>query len=126
MAIKWKVGDWAIFDLRIIQIKELKDWCRVSDGTFETTGALLDRLRPLTLENKSIVENFDSRYNELRSIRGERGFNYPDISRYFCALALAQIDTKIEDGSIFGKAREFVKQARDYVPIIDGIHLFRD
>lgn len=122
---QWEVGDWAVFDLRIVQIKKLNDFCSVSDGSFETSGNIVDRLRPLTLVNKSITETFDYLYKELRSVRGERGFNYPDINRYFCDLALRQIDEKIEDGSIFNKARDFIRQARDYTPIIDSVHLFR-
>jgi hypothetical protein len=118
----WKVGDWAVFDLSIVQIKQMDDFLEVSDGCFSTSGNTIDRLRPLTLINKSTIDYF---YKELRKIKGECGFNYPDIHRYFCALALRQIDEKLEDGSIYNKARDFITGAYEYKPVIDGVSLFR-
>ena len=55
--MNWKVGDWAVFDLGIVQIKEIREngSASVSDGLIETSGMLLDRLRPLTLRNKRIM-----------------------------------------------------------------------
>jgi hypothetical protein len=86
---------------------------------------LLDRLRPLTLRNKRIIEWFDWHYNELRKLRGEGGFNYPDISRYFSNQALQAIDKADNDKTPFDEAQDFVRQARDYKPVIQGIQLFR-
>lgn len=127
--MKFNVSDWVIFDLKIGQIKEIRDETSVSfsDGMFETSGNLMARFRPLTLRGKSIVESFDYYYNEIRKIDGESGFNYPRISQYFSDLALKAIDNKDnEDNKIyFDKAREFINQARDYKPEIDGIKLFR-
>jgi len=124
----WKVGDWIIFDLGIYQIKEIRDAssASVSDGSFETSGNLADRFRPLTLRNKAIVESFDWHYMELRKIRGERGFNYPDINRYFCDLAREAIDDEANTGAAAEKVRGFVRAAREYQPVIDGVHLFRE
>jgi len=123
----WKVGDWAIFDRDIVQIKQFYEsgGCEVSDGSFSTSGMLLDRLRPLTLRNKRIGEWFEWHYGELRKIRGERGFNYPDINRLFSELCLQAIDGPDDDRSPFEKAQEFIREAKDYAPVILGVHLFR-
>lgn len=123
----WKVGDWAVFDRDIVQIKEIREGgsCSVSDGTCEISGMLLDRLRSLTLRNKTTAEYFDFYYRELSKLRGERGFNYPDISRYFSSLALAAMDGDKDDKATFELAQDFVRQARDYTPVIQGISLFR-
>jgi hypothetical protein len=125
MMQNWKIGDWAVFDLRIVQITEMNNFLEVSDGSISSGGDFIDRLRPLTLANKSIIESFDYFYKELHRIKGERGFNYPDIRRYFCALALRQIDEMPKDGSIFDKARDFIRKAQEYKAVIDGVCLFR-
>lgn len=123
----WKTGDWAVFDRSVVQIKEIRDAgaCSVSDGWFETSGRLLERLRPLTLRNKCIAERFEHWYDELRKINGEAGFNYPDISRHFSQLALQAMDDPSKDEAPFNAARDFISDARDYKPIIQGIGLFR-
>lgn len=123
----WKVGDWAVFDRDIVQIKEIRESgsCSVSDGSIETYGHLLDRLRPLTLRNKRTAEWFEWHYKELGKIRGERGFNYPDISRLFSDLCRRAIDGAEDDKAPFEEAQNFIKEARDYVPVIRGVHLFR-
>lgn len=122
----WKVGDWAVFERDIVQIKEIRDYgCSVSDGSIETSGQLFDRLRPLSLRNKRITEWFAWHYRELNKVRGERGFNYPDISRHFSKLALRAIDGPDEDKSPFEEAQDFIRQARDYAPEIQGVNLFR-
>lgn len=123
----WKVGDWVIFDLGIGQIKKLDDqhaW--FSDGTFETSGRLVDRFRPLTLRGKRFIESFDIYYNRLRDIDGESGFNYPDIHRHFCQLALDAIDGDDNKATkLFTQAEQFVCAARDYKGTIQGVRLFR-
>lgn len=121
----WKVGDWVVFDLSIVQIKELRDndCASVSDGTFETSGRLLDRFRPLTLKNKNIVETFDIYYGRLSEIDGESGFNYPAIFAYFSQLALDAIDHGGKEP--FTMAQEFIVGARDYKTTIQGVPLFR-
>lgn len=124
--MKWKVGDWAIFDRNIVQIKKTGEYYEVSDGSFTTSGNLSDRLRPLTLRNKATAEWFDWHYDELRKMRGSGGFNYPDISRYFTDMMLQAIDGPEKDRAPFDEAQEFLKQARDYVPVISGIQLFRE
>lgn len=127
MSKEWKVGDWAVFEREIIQIKEIREGggCEVSDGSFSTFGMLLDRLRPLTLRNKRIGEWFDWHYRELNKIRGERGFNYPDINRHFNDLCLQAIDGPDEDKVPFERAQEFIREARDHTPVINNVHLFR-
>lgn len=124
--MEWKVGDWVVFDLSIGQIKELRGEKCASflDGTFETSGQLMDRFRPLTLRNKTIVESFAVWYNRLHEIDGEAGFNYPRISEYFYELALNSIDSN-DSKEFYEKARQFVDDAKAYKPIIQGIHLFR-
>lgn len=126
MTVAWKAGDWAVFDRDVVMIKEIREGesCSVSNGHVETSGQFLDRLRPLTLRNKHTVEWFESLYDSLRKIRGEGGFNWPDISRHFSALTLRALDNA-EDDSPFNEAREFVQQARDYRPYIQGVSLFR-
>lgn len=124
--LNWKAGDWAVFDLDIVQIKKVDPYVEVSTGTISTSGKLLDRLRPLTLRNKATIETFDYYYNELRKMRGERGFNYPDISRLFCDLALQAMDGAEDDKEPYDQVQAFVRDARDYKPVIHGVHLFRD
>jgi hypothetical protein len=122
----WKVGDWAVFDRDIVQIKEMhKNYCVVSEGSFETSGRLLERLRPLTLRNKATIEYFEWWYKQLSSVRGERGFNYPDISRHFSNLCLAAMDGDKEDKTPFDAARQFVTDASEYKTVIQGVNLFR-
>lgn len=124
--LNWKVGDWAVFERDIVQIKDIREGgCSVSEGSFETSGMLLDRLRPLTLRNKRTIEWFDYYYRELSKINGERGFNFPDISRHFSRLILRAIDGGEGDRAPFDEAQDFVKQAREYVPVIQGVPLFR-
>jgi hypothetical protein len=125
--VTWKVGDWAVFDRGIFQIKEIRESgsIEVSDGVCSTFGYLSDRLRPLTLRNKRIGEWFDFYYRELGRINGERGFNYPDINRHFNELALRAIDGADEDKEPYEQATEFVRMARDYTPVIQGVPLFR-
>lgn len=123
----FNVGDWVVFDLSIGQIKELREeGCVVfSDGFCETSGRLVERLRPLTLRNKRIVETFEIYYNRLREIDGEGGFNYPRISQYFTQLALNAIDNDNDVLDTYKKATEFVHEARKYTPVIQGVALFR-
>ncbi|MDB5656122.1 MAG: hypothetical protein JWQ94_3735 [Tardiphaga sp.] len=123
----WKIGDWAIFDLEIVQIKEIRDNgnAEVSTGMISTSGDILPRLRELTLRNKVTAESLEYQYRALRGIKGERGFNYPDINRYFCELSLMAIDGDEKDSTFFDKATEFVHLARDYTPVIHGVELFR-
>jgi hypothetical protein len=121
----WKADDWAVFDLRIVQIRKLTPYIEVSDGSFTTSGNLVDRLRPLTLRNKATIEWFDWHYRELRKIRGERGFNYPDISRYFANLSLDAMDGAEDDKTAFDAASNFVREAQDHKPVIGGVQLFR-
>lgn len=123
----WKAGDWVVFDLSVGQIKEIREGgCEsFSDGTFETSGRLADRFRPLTLKNKRIVETFDAYYNRLHDIDGNAGFNYPDISQYFAQLSLDAIDGDEDDKQPYEKAQQFVQDARDYKSVIQGVPLFR-
>jgi len=124
--LEWKAGDWAVFDLEIVQIKQVEPFVEVSDASISTSGNLLGRLRPLTLRNKATVETFKWYYRELRKIRGERGFNYPDINRFFCDLSLDAIDGPEDDKTPFDKAQTFLREAQDYKPTIQGVNLFRD
>ena len=123
--MNFKAGDWVVFELKVGQIKEIRDndCISFSDGYFESSGRLTDRFRLLTLKNKNIVETFNIYYERLREIDGEAGFNYPDIHDYFSQLALDEIDTG--SGVSFDKAQKFVHDARSYTPIIDGVRLFR-
>lgn len=123
-----KVGDWLIHDLNIVQVKKIDDegYACVSDGSFETSGQLRDRLRPLTLRNKRLIENFDIYYNRLREIDGEAGFNYPDIHRHFVRLALEAIDGDDDAARAASEqANQFCSDARDYKNPIQGVRLFR-
>jgi hypothetical protein len=119
-------GDWVILDRAVGQVKELRDdgMASFSDGFFETSGRLAGRFRPLTLRNKNIAETFDTIYRRLKEIDGEAGFNYPDINSYFSQLTLDAIDSD-DHKSMYDKAHEFVRAARDYTPVIDGVRLFR-
>lgn len=124
----WKVGDWAIHDYEIVQIKRIEDdIMEVSTGMFATSGYRLgERLRPLTLRNKRIAEYSDYYYKELKELKGEGGFNYPDIHRYFSQVTRDAIDSDDENvRAIQGKLPAFVEAASKYQPIIDGVSLFR-
>lgn len=121
----FKVGDWVVFDLRIGQILVIADeWQNFSDGTLGTSGQILDRVRPLTLRNKTITETFIFWYRELGKIDGERDFNYPDISWHFWQLALEAIDAE-DPKPLIETAHDFVDAARRYEPEIQGVCLFR-
>lgn len=125
---EWAVGDWVVFDLKIGQIKEIRDAGMVefSDGVFSTSGRLADRFRPLTLRNKAITETFDIYYNRLHEIDGEAGFNYPHISSHFASLALMAIDGGEDEAlAAHDRAVAFVRSARDHQSVIDGVPLFR-
>lgn len=126
MSTFWKVGDWVVFDLKIGQIKEIRDggMADFSDGLFCTSGRILERFRPLTLQNKNIVETLHTIYKRLNHLDGEAGFNYPDIYTYFSQIALDAIDSG-DFPKAFDLAGEFVNDARDYKPIIQGVRLFR-
>lgn len=123
-----KVGDWVVFDLRVGQIKEIREFGQeFSDGWFATSGNLSDRCRPLTLRNKRIMEWFDTMYKRLDEISGHTGFNHPDISKHFATLALKAIDHDTGDDAkpFFDQGSDFIADARSYKPIIQGIQLFR-
>ena len=77
------------------------------------------------MQNKRIVEHFDAIYDRLREIDGNAGFNYPDINRYFCDLALQAMDQTGDSKEPYDKAAQFVQEARDHKSEIDGIRLFR-
>lgn len=128
--MKFKVGDWATHDMGVVQIKKIDDegYACISDGWFETSGKLADRLRPLTLRSKRIVEWFDIVYTRLKDIDGEVGFNYPRISQHFSQLAIQAIDCDEDDQKAkqyFDQADAFVSEAREYKPMIQGVALFR-
>lgn len=125
--LTWMVGDWAVFDRDIVQIKEIREGgsCEVSEGSFNTYGMLLDRLRPLTLRNKRTIEWFEYYCKRLKSINGEGGFNWPDINRHFNNLTLRAIDGPEDDKAPYDEASDFIQQARDYKPMIQGVQLFR-
>lgn len=125
----YKENDWAIFEMNIVQVTELREngGITVSDGSFNTSGNasnIMGRMRDLTLRNKRIAEAFEYYYKELRKINGEGGFNYPDIHGYFSEICLEAMDAP--DGEeTYEKAAAFVKSAKQYEPIIDGVKLFR-
>jgi hypothetical protein len=121
------VGDWVTHDLSFGQIKKIdydEGMAIFSDGSFETSGRLLERFRPLTLKNKRIVETMNIYYNRLKEIDGDAGFNYPDIHSYFSKLARDAIDAA-DPADAFELAQQFVRSARSYTPTIDGVKLFR-
>lgn len=125
--MNFKVGDWAVYERRIVQIKRLdKDGiAEVSDGSFASSGMLLNQLRPLTLRNKRIGEWFEHYYEYIRQIDGSAGFNFPDINRYFAQLALQAIDANDEGSkAFFDLASQFVRDAKEYKTPIQGVNLF--
>ena len=128
MEKKWEAGDWAVFDREIVQVTYISPsgGFTVSNGTTDCSGSssLLEGLRPLTLRNKSIAETFAWYYKELYGIKGHGGFNFPDISTWFNELCMAAIDNPA-DTIPYQEVREFVRLARGYTPVIQGINLFR-
>lgn len=128
MKHEWKVGDWVILDLDIGQITRFCEdgAAEFSTGFINTSGhSLAGRFRHLTLNNKRIVETLDAIYKRLKEIDGNVGFNYPDISSYFASLALEAIDREDSQKKVFDTAYEFVREARNYRPTIQGVRLFR-
>lgn len=125
----WKVDDWCIYDLNIGQITKINNdgngFAQFTDGSFETSGKLLDRFRPLTLRNKRLIEWFDYYYRQLDKIPGEAGFNYPRIHEYFAMLSRNAIDNPGEEDKPMAKVTNFVTAAKDYHAVIDGVSLFR-
>jgi len=123
---QFKVGDWVIYGMDIGQITRLNDdgIDGFTSGWIDTSGSLADRFRPLTLAGKRIVESMNKRYDLLREIDGEAGFNYPDISAYFNKLVLQAIDSGAPNDYLL-KATTFVEAAKKYTPVIDGVRLFR-
>jgi len=124
---RFKVGDWVICGKDIGQIKRLDDngVDEFSNGWTDRSGTgLSKKFRALTLENKRVVESISARYDLLREIDGEAGFNYPDISEYFDQLVLTCIDYVNLTEAIL-KATAFVEAAKKYTPVIDGVRLFR-
>ncbi len=122
-----QANDWVIFDMKVGQIKEIRDTggMSFSDGFFETVGYLADRCRPLTLRNKNIAETFDIIYRRLKELDGNAGFNYPEIFQHFVGLSLKAIDEPDKTSAVMEEASKFITLARDYTPIIDGVRLFR-
>lgn len=122
----FNTGDWCIYDLEIVQIMATEPYVEYSTGFIRGGNATRGNLRPLTLQNKVIIESMDSYYERLRDMDGSVGFNSPDISRYFADLSRTAIDgDKKQSEAAFEKAQAFVRAARDYQKIIDGIALFR-
>lgn len=126
MSMELKKGDWAIYDREIVQIMETEPYLEYSTGVIRGGNACRENMRPLTLQNKVIASSMEYYYNSLRSLDGEAGFNYPDINRYFTALTIEAIDgTEAEVKAAYDKAQKFVREARDYKRVIDGVRLFR-
>lgn len=122
----FNVGDWVIYGLDIGQIKKIEgDYAVFSDGSFETSGRLVEDFRPLNLRNKRIIENMDIYYKRLDKIAGHVGFNYPRISNWFADMALKIIDNEDFEKAGYEKVNEFLQDARDHKPVIDGVQLFR-
>jgi hypothetical protein len=123
-AMNYKVNDWVVFDMKIGQVTRVeKNWIEFSDGFFTTSGVLKERIRPLTLLSKNITESMEVIYRGLKEIDGHNGFNFPAISSYFWQLALQAIDE--ESNEPLKTAHDFVDEARDYKPMIQGAKLFR-
>lgn len=120
-----KVGDWVIFDLDIGLITEIREGggATFSNGCTEISGSILGRCRPLTLKGKLVVDAVSHHYNSLRDIDGSAGFNYPAIVQHFARLTLEGIDN--DPSASFSAVDAFVRQARSYVPEIQGVKLFR-
>lgn len=122
-----KVGDWVILDMKVGQIKEIKEnGCAVfSDGYIEHRGRILDRCRPLTLRSKAIADSMDYYYRSLRKIDGNSGFNYPRIVDLFSDMTCMAIDHPQSEKDYFDIVKDFIQKARNYTPVIHGINLFR-
>lgn len=122
-----KDDDWVVCGLSIGQISQIREngLARFRDGFSELGGRILDSCRPLTVRNKAIVETFEIYYKRLKEIDGNSGFNYPDINRHFSLLALSCIDNPEADGKFFEQGQEFIREARYYTRVIQGVNLFR-
>ena len=125
--IQFKAGDWVVFDLKVGQLKEVGtcDSGEFSDGFICCHGRILDRCRELTLRNKATVEAFEIYYQRLREIDGEAGFNWPRIHDHFAQMALKAIDDPEHATNVHDMALEFVKEARNYTLVIQGVPLFK-
>lgn len=121
-----KEGDWCVYGLVIVQIMAVEPYLEYSTGFIRGMNASREDVRPLTLKAKIAVESMKHYYEQLREIDGNSGFNYPRISDYFAQLALDVIDGNDDVGkAAYDKAQKFVRAARDYQKVIDGVPLFR-
>lgn len=126
MDYKPNKGDWCIYGLDIVQIMKTEPYLEYSTGIIRGGNASREHMRPLTLQSKVAVETMDYYYEMLREMDGNAGFNYPRISDYFGQLALDVIDGDDEAAKrAYERAQNFVREARDYRKVIDGVSLFR-
>lgn len=124
--IDLKNGDWVVCDQRIGQLSRVDGkFAELADGLFCLSGSIINDCRPLTVRNKRITESMEYQYQQLNNIDGSRGFNFPDINNYFWQLALNAIDDQENEKKYHDLSADFIKDARDYKAVIQGVNLFR-
>lgn len=134
--IMYKVGDWCVFEFKICQIKEVNKYGHVhliTDDYFEIGSGTGHKIRPLTIRNKLISDEFEAVSKRIYK-NGNVGLNYPDIHNYLIYLWLEACDTpETEKGhkrvrEIYNQIEEFeakVIQFSQDSPVIDGISMLR-
>ena len=134
---KFSVGDWALFEHNIVQIKKTKDnrVTSVSDGSIETGGwDLSDCLFPLTIEGKSCADWFHYHYIELHREEGSNKLNWPDLSRKIVDLwadTMLVLGDEEKTRASYDKASEFFREVKTKLADVrrltttDGLKLFR-
>jgi hypothetical protein len=131
--MKWKVGDWCLFEHEVQQIKEMEGErvTSVSDGSFSLSGRdLTDRCWPMSLAGKRAADYFE---HESSALHREGGVvNWPDLARAICErfdAAMAVIDDEKRLDAVYKSAAEFFKEIRERVreqqqTVVGGVRLF--
>jgi hypothetical protein len=135
--MEFKVGDWVLFEHKVGQLKRVEaedGWSEFSDGMFSTSGCLLDRCFPLTLEGKRCADWFEYYYHDLHQIDSKGKLNWLDVHREIVnlweatMLALGREEpTKraYKDAeNFFRECKEALSSLRE-VRLANGVQLFR-
>lgn len=87
----FKTGDWVVAEYKIWQVGEI---CECDWGTavnrrdgYVFAGGRADDCWKLTLTTKTVAEGVQSYRDKLKTLPGERAFNYPDLHRKLVEFA---------------------------------------
>ena len=106
-------GDWVFHEFTLGRIEEITDGkiTKFVNGSFQVGGNSLFVL-PLTLVNKSISEQYDYYWREIRELKC--GLNLPDIHRHLVKLWIDDCSLPV-NSEHYIKVREFYQEIRSAV-----------